>query len=156
MNEPGTGCARVRARRVELVEGELAPLAEARARGHLEACAECAREGAELERVRQGVRELARVPEAELGAELAVLQREVLARLPARLPARTPASVPRARMVLTAAAALLLLLLWSRDGLPSAPRAADLANLDPWLERLPDWPELLRGLGGLGDLLRPL
>ena len=45
--------------------------------------------------------------------------------------------------------ALLLLLLWSRGRLPSASLAADLANLDPWLERLPAWPELVHGLGGL-------
>jgi anti-sigma factor RsiW len=149
MNAPGTGCERVRARMVEQVEGELAPLDEALDRGHLEACAECACERAELERVRHGIRGLARVAEAELGVELALLQREVLARLPAHAP-RAPGL--RMRTVLTAAAALLLLFLWSRGGLPSAPRAADLANLDPWLERLPAWPELLHGLGGL---LRP-
>jgi len=152
MNAPGTGCARVRAQLVELVEGELAPLVEALDRGHLEACAECARECAELERVRHGIRALARVPEAELGAELALLQREVMAHLPARTP-RLRAPGPRARIVLTAAAALLFFFLWSRGGLPGAPRAADLASLDPWLERLPAWPELLHGLGGL---LRPL
>ena len=47
---PGVGCERVRGRLEELVDGGLAPLAEARDEGHLEACSACA---AELERVQR-------------------------------------------------------------------------------------------------------
>lgn len=150
-----TGCERVRARLIALVEGELAALDEARDRGHLEACAACARECEELARLRRGIRALARVPEHEL----ARVHTAVLAHLRAREPARRPKparplkQAQRARFVLAAAAALVLALLWTRSGLPSAPHADDLPRLEHWLERLPAWPELLHGLEGLA---RPL
>ena len=132
-------CARVRARLSELLDGTLAALAEARDRGHLEACAGCAAEEARERRLLAGVRALARVEEAEL----ARVHRAVLAALP---PRRAPA---RARVWLVAAAVLLALGAWF--GPPAAPHVEELAGLE-FFSALPDWSGALRGLG---DLTRP-
>jgi anti-sigma factor RsiW len=133
-------CARVRARLPELVDGALAPLAAALDQGHLEACAGCAREEAELLRTLACVRALAR-SEAH---ELTPLHAQILARL-----------APRPRVLagersylLAAAAALILFALGSWFGLPSAPRAEDFSHLDV-LSELSDWSGVLRGLEDL-------
>lgn len=141
MNVPlDSRCARVRARLPELVDGGLAPLAAALDRGHLEACAGCARAQAEILRTLEGVRTLARV-----GAhELAPLHEEILARLAPR-PRRR---LSERRFLLAAAAAVLLFALGSWLGLPRAPRAEDFSHLDV-LSELADWSGVLRGLEDL-------
>jgi hypothetical protein len=46
-----------------------------------------------------------------------------------------------------AAAAALLVLRLVLGGAPIAPRAEGFASLDPLLARLPDWADVLHGLG---------
>jgi len=135
-----SSCARVVARLPELLDDALAPLAAARDRGHLEACAACAREEARHARLLAGVRALARV---EAG-ELATVHDAILA----RLAPRPRALAPERRLWLAAAAALLLFALGTWLGLPRAPRPADLAPFEH-LSELPDWSGLLRGLEDL-------
>jgi len=134
-------CARVRARLPELLDGALVPLEEARDRGHLEACAGCAREEARELRLLAGVRALARVEAAELER----VHTALLAALP---PRRAPA---RERLWRAAAAAAVLLALGTWFGPPVAPGADELGDLG-FFSALPDWSGVLRGLG---DLTRP-
>lgn len=138
----GPGCARVRARLEERLDGALPALEEARDRGHVEACAACARAEARVLRVLADLRVL--VPSEP--EELALVAQRLRATLPRRARAR-----PRERWWLAAAAAALLLALGAFYGPPRTPRAADLAPEDV-LSTLPDWASVLRGLG---DLTRP-
>jgi anti-sigma factor RsiW len=127
----GAGCARVRARLEELLDGGLDPLAAARDEGHLEACAACAAERAAWLRLWAAAREAARPDPAELDFAL----RDLPARLAERPVPRRP---PRRRVELlplaTAAAARCALLALRQGGL-AAPPGADL------LARLPARPQ---------------
>ena len=138
--KPDSACARVRARLPELLDDTLVPLAAARDRGHLEACAACAREEARHTRLLASVRTLARSEAHELDA----LHAAILA----RLTPRTRTVVAEPRLWLAAAAALLLFALGCWFGVPRAPRAEDLAPFEH-LSELPDWGGLLRGLEDL-------
>jgi anti-sigma factor RsiW len=134
-------CARVEARLAALVDGGLAPLDAARDRGHLEACAPCRDALARHERLLCALRVALR-GDAEADAERVV--RAVRARIGP--PPRVRGASRRAAALLAAAAALLALaLLGRRAELPLAPLAR-VAALERALERLPSWPEVLRGL----------
>lgn len=143
------GCRRVQERLAELEDGALAPLAEARDRGHLEVCAACALELAWHRRLLARLRGLETIGAEEVTA----LSASVLACLPARPPSRPHLGVrSRASLVLASAAALLLAGLWTFRGLPRAPRPADLGALPSLAAGAPDWSGWLRGIG---SLLRP-
>jgi len=139
------GCARVRARLAIALDGGLAPLEAALDRGHLEACAECRRERAEHERLLS----LIRVFSAPRAEELERVSAAVLARL----------AEPRARRgelrrsisvgLVAAAAAGLLAVLLARSGAGLPARSVDLATLDHFLEQLPRWADVMRGLSAL-------
>lgn len=139
-------CLRVRGRLIELEDGGLAPLAEARDRGHLEACDACARALARHVGFLARLRALETVEAAEVRALTAAVE----ARLPARLrPSMGRGARTRASLALAAAAALVLGALWTTRGLPRAPRPADLGSFPSIVASAPDWAGWLRGLGSL-------
>jgi anti-sigma factor RsiW len=140
----------VRARLERLLDGGLAPLDEARDRGHLEACADCA---SELERWVELVHAIRALGSVE-PEELARAKRETLARLAAsRAPQGRPARVPLA--LAGAAAALLALLALGMRGpeLRVASTLEDLAHLEEVAGRLPSWREVWTGIGRLSRRL---
>jgi anti-sigma factor RsiW len=137
-------CARVRARLAAWLDGGLPPLEAALDRGHLEACAECARERERHERLLAAIRTASAPPALEV--ELAAAA--VLARLPARPPARLAARW-RDRAALAAAAALLLVTLVATRAAGPAPRPLDPATFERVLGQLPSWSDVVRGLGQL-------
>ncbi|HEX6882905.1 MAG TPA: hypothetical protein VF530_05960 [Planctomycetota bacterium] len=141
-------CGRVQQQLAQLHDGALAPLEEARDRGHLEACAACQAEE------REHLRLLALVPRAlTLGveAEAARLAAELRRSL-----ARAPAPRARARLVpgplvaaAVAAGLLIAVRLWlapAGAGLPAGPAPIE---LEPLLEHLPSWADVRAGLGQL-------
>ena len=82
---PSGTCQRVEARIAALVDGALAPLEEARDRGHLEACAPCRGALARHEHLLASVRALARAEASRAGTrgDLELVRVAVLARLDA-------------------------------------------------------------------------
>lgn len=142
------GCARVAGRLPLLVDGALGALDLARDLGHLEACPSCR---AEHERF---VGLLARLPEAWTGglaAEAARLGAAVWRELgneppPRRVRRFTPSPALAAAM---AAGLLLVLRLWFGQDLAFLPVQEVSVELDPLLQRLPDWSEVWGGLGRL-------
>jgi anti-sigma factor RsiW len=141
--QPSAACARVRARVPALVDGALAALEEARDRGHLEACAECARALGEHEDLLARIRAVAAASAArEAGALSADLERRLRT-----WPARRPA--PSRRWLVAAAAAALLLALRLASGDASLPRALGSASFEPLRERLPRWSVVVQGLDQL-------
>lgn len=142
----GAACARVQQRLARLHDGALAPLEEARDRGHLEACAACQAEE------REHLRLLALVPRAltlGLEGEAARLAAE-LRRSLARAPASRARLLPGPLVAAAVAAGLLVgLRLWlapAGAGLPAGPAPIE---LEPLLEHLPSWADLRAGLGQL-------
>jgi anti-sigma factor RsiW len=147
MNGTNTkACLRVRAHLCELVDGALAPLEEARDRGHLEACVECAQALQEHEHLLGAVRRAARVPAAEV--------ERVVAGVLEALPAAPPRRASRLRLVpaLFAAAAAVLFLLLLRSGVAGPSPRVDLASLEPVLQQLPGWNDVLSGLDYLARM----
>jgi hypothetical protein len=101
-------CARVRARLDELQDGALAPLEAARDHGHLEACADCAREArARADWLAHVQAELAPPRASQRDADARVAQ----ALAATALPRRRAATRRVATAALLAAAALALLTL---------------------------------------------
>jgi len=149
--ERSASCARVEERLAALVDGALAPLAEARDRGHLEACEACRSALARHERLLASIRTAAwqeSAREAELVAAAVFARLEALAP-PAPRSLRAKASRSWAVGLIAAAAAVLLLALLQRaPGMPSA-SSIGLEPLDHALERLPSWMDIVRGLEGL-------
>lgn len=149
------GCARVERRLPALVDGSLPELEAARDHGHLEACLSCAGAFQAHLRLLEGLRATSRVAASDVDALCA----EVMLRLPARLPARSLRGLSSATSpALAAAAAAVLVCLWTTRGLPDTPRVTQLVALDSLYHRLPDWrlPDWSGLLRGLGDLWRPL
>lgn len=148
MNEAkGTGCARVRARLAQALDGGLAPLEAALDRGHLEACMECRRERAQHARMLTSIRALSAA--RALALDLELVSAAVRARLPAlRCARREPWWTAPATLGAVAAAVLLIVLL-ATLGTDSTPHSVDLATLDRFLERLPSWSDVVRGWNAL-------
>jgi hypothetical protein len=140
-----SSCARVRARLVLARDGGLAPLVGALDRGHLEACTECQHERTQHERLLASIRALS-VPRA---ADSEFVSTAVLERLSAlRVARRAPRWSAPAALVAAAAAVLLFVLLASHGAGPN-PRSVDLASLDRFVEQLPSWSDVVRGLHSL-------
>jgi anti-sigma factor RsiW len=136
------GCARVRARLARLVDGGLAPLEAALDCGHLEACAGCRRERAEHERLLAAIRALSAARAEDLEPAWAALREELGVPLGA---ARRRWLVP----TVSAAAAVLLVVLLAASDASVPPGSVDLATLDRFLEQLPRWEDVVRGLEAL-------
>lgn len=111
-------CARVRDRLERLLDGALPPLEEARDRGHLEACAACAREEERWRALLTAIGAASRPPTEELAAARPGLADRLASRPPPRPASRTcPRSPPRsgpwrdrlAPALVTAAAAVVAL-----------------------------------------------
>jgi anti-sigma factor RsiW len=149
MSAPASvACGRVQDRLARLHDGALAPLEEARDRGHLEACAACqAEERAHLRLLALVPRALTLGVEAE-AARLAAEVRRSLARAPA--PRTRARFLPRPLVAAAVAAGLLfalrLVLAPLDTGLPAGPAPIE---LEPLLEHLPSWADLRAGLGQL-------
>ena len=146
--ERSASCARVEERLAALVDGALAPLAEARDRGHLEACEACRSALARHERLLASIRTAAW---QESAREAELVAAAVFARLEALAPPAPRAKASRSwavGLIAAAAAVLLLALLQRAPGMPSA-SSIGLEPLDHALERLPSWMDIVRGLEGL-------
>ena len=144
--ERGAGCARVRARMAIALDGGLAPLEAALDRGPLEACAGCRRERAEHERLLAEIRALSAPRADDLErVSTAVMERVAGARVDRN---RWPLFGRR----VVAAAAVLLVAWLARDvtGLPHG--SLHLGGVDRFLEQLPRWEDVQRGLGALARL----
>ena len=138
------GCARVRARLAVAVDGGLAPLEAALDRGHLEACEGCRHARDEHLRLLERIRSTGTIEVAELER----IESAVLARLPAWR--SRPQERSRLRPVSWAAvAAALLLVLLAALGRGAPLRSLDTASLARFLDRLPQWSSVVRGLDGL-------
>lgn len=150
---PGSrsGCERVRGRLERWLDGALAPLDEALDRGHLEACASCAREAERWEKLLRGIRTLSAREPGPVATRAAI---DFLGR--SRPRSNRPRGIPIPVPWLGVAAALLVLLALQLGGLgppPAVAQVRELAALDQVLERLPSWSELLRGLESLSRRL---
>jgi anti-sigma factor RsiW len=153
----GVGCGRVRARLVELADGGLDPLAEARDRGHLEACGPCAHALAEHARGLAALR-------AALRSDVADDIDRVAAAVRARIAAPPPARFRVRPWQLVACAAVLALLgaLALGDARTArGPRIAELVRLEPLVAPLhsivaplPGWSDVLNGLARLARFTR--
>jgi anti-sigma factor RsiW len=145
----GPSCARVRARLERLLDGGLAPLDEARDRGHLEACADCARELERWGELLRAVRALATAEPQELARAKRAL-RARLAAVPA--PRAWPAPLPLA-LAGVAAALLALLAFGLRPGSHPPPALQELPLLEQVAGRFPSWKEVWTGIGRLSRRL---
>lgn len=137
-------CARVRARLAAWLDGGLAPLEAALDRGHLEACAGCARERERHERLLESIRAASSPPAREVELVAAAVLQRVPAAQPARLAVRW-----RGPGALAAAAAVLLVALVATRGAGPMPRPFDPATFERVLGQLPGWSDVVRGLGEL-------
>jgi anti-sigma factor RsiW len=160
--DAGAGCVRVRARLVELADGGLDPLAEARDRGHLEACGPCAHALAEHAR---GLAALRAALRSDFAHDVAHDIDRVAAAVRARIAAPQPAQFRMRPWQLVASAAAVLALLGALalgDARTArGPRIAELARLEPlvaplhsMVAPLPGWSDVLDGLARLARVTR--
>jgi anti-sigma factor RsiW len=133
-------CARVEERMFELLDGGLAPLAEARDRGHLEACVRCqailAEHEALLARVRRSLPSPVSALEGEADTVWGLVNRDPR---------------PRSRLrpfAFQAAAVLLGFLAFAAAYVHSGPpsRGFEVVSPNPLLEQLPSWSQVLNGI----------
>jgi len=169
----GAGCARVRARLVELADGGLDPLAEARDRGHLEACGPCAHALAQHARGLAALRAALRADVAgDIAHDIAHDVDRIAAAVRARIDAPRPARLRTRSWQLVACAAAVLALLGALavgDARTArGPRIAELVSLEPLIvplssmvaplactvAPLPGWSDVLDGLARLARFTR--
>ncbi len=144
---PTDGCQRVRGRMDELLDDALAPVEAAFDRGHVEACAECARELLRREALLDGIRRATAPDPLEVAravtGTLARLEGASLAPPPRREAGERRRAIVMAVATLAAAAVFLALLESAGLGVPrwSAPR------LPAWTVSIQAGADLLSGVG---------